>query len=61
MPPGRNVQEPPSPCEFVLPEVGATGLGTTLHSGTPFCVGPLEFLGDYARYVSHPRLPFPYA
>ena len=41
-----NVQEPPSPCEFVLTEVGTAGLGTTLHFKDPIFCGPLEFSGD---------------
>jgi hypothetical protein len=45
MPRGRNVQEPLSPCEFVLPEVGTGGLGTTLHLEEPVLCGPSRILG----------------
>jgi hypothetical protein len=45
MPRGRNVQEPPSPCEFVLPEVGTAGLGTTLHLEDPVLCGLSRILG----------------
>jgi hypothetical protein len=43
---GRNVQEPPSPCEFVLPEVGTAGLGITLHLEDPVLCGPSRILGQ---------------
>jgi hypothetical protein len=45
MPRGRNVQEPPSPCEFVLPEVGTASLGATLHLEDPVLCGPSRILG----------------
>jgi len=54
------VQERPSPCEFVLPEVGTAGLGATLHLEDPVLCGPSRILGRLGHYVSYSRFPFPY-
>ena len=61
MPRGRNVQEPPSRCEFVLPEAGTMTecLSITLHLEDSIYVGSLELSGDYGHYVFYLRFPFP--